>query len=70
MLENRQRDLFFIIGPPRSGTSILQEVMNTFKNFCNIGESRIYETQILSLWTPVRKSKNYSVPLSANHFVF
>ena len=36
-----QKKLFFIIAPDRSGTSLLQEIMNTFSNFSNRLESRI-----------------------------
>lgn len=39
--KEKQQDLFFIIGLARSGTSILQEIMNTFSDFCNLKESRI-----------------------------
>jgi len=34
-----QSNLFFIIGLSRSGTSLLQEIMNTFSSFCNLRES-------------------------------
>jgi len=58
MLKN-QENLFFIIGLGRSGTSLLQELMNTFDDFCNIGESRIYGDKITSLWTPVRRNEDF-----------
>jgi len=34
-----QSNLFFIIGISRSGTSLLQEIMNTFSRVCNLRES-------------------------------
>ena len=34
-----QSKLFFIIGCGRSGTTLLQEIMNTFEGFCNVNES-------------------------------
>ena len=36
-----QEKLFFIVGIGRSGTSLLQEIMNTFEGFCNVGEALI-----------------------------
>ncbi len=59
MIEENQNKLFFIMGVGRSGTSLLQEIMNTFLGFCNNKESRIYDNEIFSLWTPVRKSGNF-----------
>ena len=60
MLEKKQEKLFFIIGPGRAGTSVLQEIMNTFSSFCNIRESRIPPKNMLSCWMPVRKEKDFS----------
>ena len=59
-LTDKQRELFFIIGPGRGGTSILQEIMNCFENFCNIEESRIIGDQTINFWTPVRKKNDFS----------
>jgi len=56
-----QRKLFFIIGIGRSGTTLLQEVMNTFEGFCNLKESIDGEfPQGISLWSYVRKSNDFS----------
>ena len=60
LLEEKQHLLYFIIGIGRSGTSLLQEIMNTFEEFCNNTESRIYkENKFTSLWTPIRKEGNF-----------
>lgn len=60
MIDNLQQKLFFIIGIGRRGTSIFQEIMNTFLGFCNAKESRILGDDKFSLWTPVRQSKDFS----------
>lgn len=53
--------LFFIIGPGRSGTTILQELMNTFSGFCNLKESVIGQfPTAIDLWSFVRQSDDYS----------
>jgi len=54
---NQQR-LFFIIGIGRSGTTLLQEIMNTFSEFCNVTESNDLQNMI-SYWTPVRQSNDF-----------
>lgn len=56
-----QRKLFFIIGIGRSGTTLLQEIMNTFEGFCNLKESMIGEfPHGSSVWSYVRKSNDFS----------
>lgn len=60
MLPDFQTRLFFIIGIGRSGTSLLQEILNCFDDFCNIGESKIYNGHELNLWTPVRETNNFA----------
>ena len=60
MKEIDQRKLFFIIAPDRSGTSMLQELMNTFSNFCNKLESRISGDDSPSCWEYVNKNNDFS----------
>lgn len=60
MHEINQRKLFFIIGPGRSGTSLLQEIINTFSGFSNWLESRIPGSNGISCWMPIRKEKDFS----------
>jgi len=60
MIKEKQKKLFFIIGVGRSGTSLLQEIMNTFSGFCNNKESKISTEYSLSCWTVVRKSNDFS----------
>ena len=52
--------LFFIIAPDRSGTTLLQNIMNTFSNFCNRKESRIAGPQSPSCWDYVIKHNDFS----------
>ena len=59
MNEINQSKLFFIIAPDRSGTSILQELMNTFSGFCNREESRIVPGGP-SCWDFVARSNDFS----------
>ena len=54
-----QSKLFFIIGIGRSGTTILQEVMNTFKGFCNLYESRVGPDRI-SCYSYILKNNDFS----------
>lgn len=60
MHEINQRKLFFIIGPGRSGTSLLQEIINTFSGFSNWLESRIPGSNGISCWMPIRKEQDFS----------
>lgn len=55
-----QKKLFFIIAPDRSGTSITQEIMNTFSGFCNLKESRIAGPDSPSCWEYVIKYNDFS----------
>ena len=55
-----QKKLFFIIAPDRSGTSLMQEIMNTFSNFCNSTESRIAGPDSPSCWEYVKKYNDFS----------
>jgi len=55
-----QEKLFFIIAPDRSGTTMLQEIMNTFSNFCNYSESRIAGPDSPSCWEFVQKHNDFS----------
>lgn len=56
-----QTKLFFIIGIGRSGTTLLQEIMNTFSGFCNDTESHINDDPMSeSCWADVRRSRNFS----------
>jgi len=55
-----QKKLFFIIAPDRSGTSIAQEIMNTFSGFCNLKESRIAGPDSPSCWEYVTKYDDFS----------
>lgn len=54
-----QSRLFVIIGIGRSGTTILQEIMNTFEGFCNLEESRV-GPNMMSCYAFVRKSNDFS----------
>jgi len=47
-----QSKMFFIVGLGRSGTTLLQEIMNTFRGFCNLAEARIDpgETNLTLQW--------------------
>jgi len=60
MQELDQKKLFFIIAPDRSGTSLMQEIMNTFSNFCNNSESRIAGGDSPSCWEFVNKYNDFS----------
>jgi len=60
MQEFNQRKLFFIIAPDRSGTSLMQELMNTFPNFCNNSESRVGGGDSPSCWDYVNKYNDFS----------
>jgi len=60
MREFDQSKLFFIIAPDRSGTTMLQEIMNTFSNFCNLKESRIAGPESPSCWHYVNKHNDFS----------
>jgi len=55
-----QKKLFFIIAPDRSGTSLTQEIMNTFSGFCNLKESRIAGPDSPSCWEYVTKYGDFS----------
>ena len=55
-----QKKLFFIIAPDRSGTSLTQLLMNTFKGFCNTEESRISGPDSPSCWEYVIKLNDFS----------
>jgi len=54
-----QEKLFFIIGHGRSGTSLLQSIMNTFNGFCNDIEARIMPEEI-SCYKWVKKNGDFS----------
>jgi len=60
MIKEKQQKLFFIIGVGRSGTSLLQEIMNTFSGFCNKKESKVGGAHSMTCWTRVRKSNDFS----------
>jgi len=60
MKEFDQQKLFFIIAPDRSGTSLTQEIMNTFSGFCNREESRIAGPDSPSCWEFVTKYNDFS----------
>jgi len=60
MRELDQQKLFFIIAPDRSGTSLTQEIMNTFSDFCNYQESRIAGPDSPSCWEYVSKYNDFS----------
>lgn len=60
MKEINQQKLFFIIAPDRSGTSLTQEIMNTFSGFCNHEESRIAGPDSPSCWESVAKYNDFS----------
>ena len=55
-----QQKLFFIIAPDRSGTTLLQAIMNTFSGFCNTIESRMFGRDSLSCWVPVMQTQDFS----------
>lgn len=55
-----EKKLFFIIAPDRSGTSLMQEIMNTFSGFCNLNESRIAGPDSPSCWDYVTKYNDFS----------
>ena len=55
-----QNKLFFIIAPPRSGTTLLQNLMNAFNGFCNNEESRIAGTNSTSCWQSVIRDNDFS----------
>jgi len=54
-----QEKLFFIIGIGRSGTTLLQSIMNTFDGFCNNDEARITPSGI-SCYAYVIKENDFS----------
>ena len=54
-----QSKIFFIIGLGRSGTSLLQTIMNTFTGFCNSIEARIGNDRI-SCYTFVKRFNDFS----------
>ena len=60
MNEFDQTKLFFIIAPDRSGTSLIQEIMNTFENFCNKEESRINGDSSPSCWEYVIRLNDFT----------
>ncbi len=60
MKEINQQKLFFIIAPDRSGTSLIQEIMNTFSGFCNRAESRIAGPGSPSCWEFVSQYNDFS----------
>jgi len=60
MKEFNQKNLFFIIAPDRSGTSLTQELMNTFNGFCNKRESRIAGPDSPSCWEYVNRYNDFS----------
>ncbi len=60
MKEINQQKLFFIIAPDRSGTSLTQEIMNTFSGFCNRAESRIAGPDSPSCWEFVFQYNDFS----------
>lgn len=55
-----QENIFFIIGIGRSGTTMLQEIFNTFEEFCNVEESHVEDPLSDSCWTAVRRSEDFS----------
>jgi len=59
LMRNEER-LFFIMGIGRSGTTLLQELMNTFDGFCNDTES-IDLKNMVSFWMPVQTSNDFSL---------
>jgi len=58
-LDIDQSKLYIIIGIGRSGTSLLQAIMNTFEGFCNKQESRIGPER-LSCYSYVIKFNDFS----------
>ena len=59
-LEFDQKKLFFIISPPRSGTTLMQQLMNSFSGFCNTEESRIAGPNTPSCWQYVIRDNDFS----------
>ena len=57
LTQTEQSKLFIIIGAPRSGTSILQEIMNTFEGFCNTAESHVNG---MNCYTFVKKNNDFT----------
>ncbi len=55
-----QSRLFIVIGLGRSGTSLFQEIMNTFVDFNNLGESRINDQNGMSCYSYVLKNNDFS----------
>lgn len=55
-----EKNLFFIVGLARSGTTLLQEIQNTFDDFCNTNESRIDGPGFISCWKYVYEKNNFS----------
>jgi len=55
-----QNKLFFLIAPPRSGTTLVQQLMNTFQGFCNKDESRIAGPNTTSCWQFVIRDDDFS----------
>lgn len=55
-----QSRLFIIIGPPRSGTSLVQELMNCFEDFCNNRESRVDGPGSASCYDDVIRSNDFT----------
>jgi hypothetical protein len=58
-MELKQEKIFFIIAPPRSGTTLLQGIMNTFSGFCNQEESRIAGGNSPSCWQFVIRDDDF-----------
>jgi hypothetical protein len=59
-MELKQEKIFFIIAPPRSGTTLLQALMNTFSGFCNNEESRIAGPNSPSCWQFVIRDNDFN----------
>jgi len=60
MEQKNQEKIFFIIAPDRSGTSLIQEIINTFKGFNNRKESRIAGPDSPSCWESVNKYNDFT----------
>ena len=60
MQELNTKKIFFIIAPDRTGTSLTQELMNTFSGFSNRLESRIAGPDSASCWEYVAKHNDFS----------
>ena len=58
-MELIQEKIFFIVAPPRSGTTLLQGIMNTFSGFCNKEESRIAGGNSPSCWQFVIRDDDF-----------